>query len=632
MEAPCHEPASKYNGTAMDAVSIGPIPDPTRSHMREPSLDEGFVVPEHIEVRIRQKLEMLYGRDAAAGCYEGIAGLLCQHHSYKPPEMIEWERDYDPRERFTHRDAVLIVYGDQMNGGPEPPLQILLKYTKKYLKGVFNTLHLLPFFPYSSDRGFAVTDFTQVDPRLGTWDDIMSINEHFKLIVDAVLNHVSSESEWFAGFLAGEPEYQDYFIWSPADEPISLEDLGLIVRPRTSPLQTRFDTALGPRLVWTTFGPDQIDLNYNHPPVLCRMVEVLLFYVRMGADTIRLDAMTYIWKELGTSCTHLEQAHTIVKLFRDILDAVAPHVALITETNTRHRFNIEYFGNGSDEAQMVYNFALPPLVLYTMITQDASELNAWARTLERVSDTSTYFNFLDSHDGIGLRGIREILDQGKIDLMVARVLENGGHVSYRDNGDGTQSPYELNITWHCAVNPMAVVEEEEFRIRRYLASRSIALVLMGVPGVYIHGLLGTMNDPEAMLTESEKRNINRSFLEKEHFVNIQEEDFPIAYRYVDMIRKRVSEPLFHPNTPQRILECGDCFFALVRSSEDGNDHVITLTNVTDSPQELRYSLSGEERRHEYWHDLLTGLFIEATDGDISLTVEPYGVLWLRSIS
>jgi len=162
-------------------------------------------------------------------------------------------------------------------------------------------------------------------------------------------------------------------------------------------------------------------------------------YVRRGADIIRLDAVTYLWAEPGTRCIHLEQTHQIVKLLRDVLDVVAPHVALITETNVPHEENISYFGNGYDEAQMVYNFALPPLVLYTMYKEDATVLSEWASNLEPPSDQTCFFNFLDSHDGIGLLGVKNILPKNQIDFIIEKAKDHDGKYLTGPEKTGAQS-------------------------------------------------------------------------------------------------------------------------------------------------------------------------------------------------
>ena len=603
-------------------------------HELEPNYDRPiFELPEHLELRILGRLTDLYGENEGAKCLKELDRILKVYYAHKSESMIGWEKNFHEQDRLTEKHVILATYGDLVYSPKRRPLETLAELCRKYLKSVFNTLHILPFYPYSSDRGFAVVDFEEVDPRLGSWEDILSLRKDFLLMFDGVFNHVSAKSRWFQEYLNGNPEYQHFFTEFSTREKISEDHLKLIVRPRTSNILSHFSTLKGPRLVWTTFSEDQIDLNYHNPKVLLRMVEILLTYVRRGADFIRLDAVTYLWEELGTTCVHLNQSHTTIKLFRDVLDAVAPHVALITETNVAHEDNIRYFGNGEDEAQMVYNFALPPLVLHAFQTGNASLLTEWAASLEKVSETATYLNFLDSHDGIGLMAVRDILSREEIEQMTLRIVEHGGFISHYAEGDGTERPYELNITWYSALNREDADETTEFQVRRYLASRAIAFVLMGVPGIYLHGLLGSKNDADAVLEESQKRSINRRTINEDELIkNLQDESTSthlIFHRLVHMIQKRSSDKAFHPNSPQRVLNVSDALFTLLRTALDGSSHVLAITNVTPSQQAFALPSQEIDLKVELWRDLLSGRRFSSKDGRLSITVSPYEVLWLK---
>ena len=326
----------------------------------------------------------------------------------------------------------------------------LSSFTRTHLSGVASGIHILPFYPWSSDDGFAVKDLFAVAPEYGTWADVERLGADFDLMFDAVFNHMSVESEWFRQFLAGDPAYRDFFVTVAGGA-----DLSAVIRPRALPVLTAFASASGPREVWTTFSADQVDLNYRNPAVLAAVLEALLLYVARGARFIRLDAIAFLWKEPGTTCLHRPQAHRIVQLLRAVLDEVAPHVRLITETNVPHRDNLSYFGDGTNEAQLVYNFALPPLVLHALQTGRAEELTRWAQSLALPSDRVTFFNFLASHDGIGLNPARGILSDAGIDGLVQRTREHGGFISYKQLSDGTQEPYEMNINYLDALSPPA---------------------------------------------------------------------------------------------------------------------------------------------------------------------------------
>lgn len=602
-----------------------PEPDYTRPR---------FCVPAETEAYLTEVLIELYGAPAAQRTLLEIERLMQVYYAHKSPEMVEWEKTFTPESRFTQNDAILITYGDLIREQGRPPLECLEELASRYLKGVFNTLHILPFFPYSSDRGFSVIDFRVVDRNLGTWDNIVALKQHFRLMFDGVVNHVSSQSPWFRAFLNGDPEYHDFFTSFSRHDVINKDHLRRILRPRTSELLTEYNTLRGPRRVWTTFSPDQIDLRFQNPKVLTNIIDILLLYVRKGADLIRLDAVTYLWDEFGDSGAHLRQTHLIIQLMRHILDVVAPHVALVTETNVPHADNISYFGNGRNEAQMVYNFALPPLILHTFQAEDSSKLTSWAAGLGHISPTATYFNFLDSHDGIGVMGARGILSDDEIDSMCRRVLEHGGHVSYKSNSDGTTSPYELNITSYSALNKSGSLEEEALQVKRYLAARSIPLVLTGVPGVYLHGLLGSENDVAAVQAGGEKRSINRKNLGKAELFDRIEDSTSVTARivrgFVQMITVRSREPAFHPNAKQQVYDVSPSLLVVGRGSRDNGNHVLTITNVTGAPCTLRLAASQLGHRSPLWTELLSGKPYETPSGDIEVTLPPYGVWWLRA--
>ncbi len=602
-------------------------------HLEEPDYTRPLLeIPPEQRAALLEKLTFLYGPERAEGCYPELERILRVYYAHKPPEMIEAEKDFDPAERFSERDVILITYGDMVYSPGKKPLHALSDLAHAFFPHLINTIHILPFFPYSSDRGFAVMDFEEVDPNLGTWDEIEHLSQSFRLMFDGVINHVSSKSRWFQQFLNGNPHYQKFFTTFSAKEPVGDDQLKRILRPRTTPVLTTFPTLHGPRLVWSTFGPDQIDLSFKNETVLVRVLEILLLYVRRGADLIRLDAVTYLWDELGGTSAHLEQTHCIVQLFRQVLDIVAPHVALLTETNVPHEDNIRYFGDGRNEAQMVYNFALPPLVLLAFLKGDCTRLTEWAGSLERVSDTATYFNFLDSHDGVGVLPVKNLAPPEEIEALVERVKAHGGLVSMRDTEEGTQAPYELNITWFNALNREGSDESLERQVERFVASRAIALTLMGVPGIYLPSLAGGQNDQGAVRRTGVARDINRATIfEQKLFEMLGDEEsacHQIARRFFRLLEARIQSPAFHPNAAQRVLRGNPAVFSVVRTAKDSNQVVLALTNVSEREQEVRFSADEMGVTAEGWEDLLSEKVLEAKGGRLEARLGPYEVVWL----
>lgn len=590
-------------------------------------------IPAQRKARMRERLRYLYGEEAADAWMPELERVLQVHHAHKPSEMIEKERHYDPRERFSNEHIILITYGDSVQGNGPTPLASLRRFIDTFARGSINTLHILPFFPYSSDRGFAVIDFRQVDARLGSWDDIRETKGRYDLMFDAVLNHCSSRSEMFQEFLNGNPAYRDFFTAYDSPEELTADQRRKIFRPRTSDILTRFLTIDGPKYIWTTFSEDQVDLNFRNPAVLLRIVESILFYIRRGADLLRLDAVTYLWDAPGTESIHLPQTHEIVKLLRDVVDSVASGVALVTETNVAHRDNIAYFGDGYDEAHLVYNFALPPLVLLSFYRGDATHLSHWADGLNPPSDRTAFLNILDTHDGIGLMGVKGILPEEELRFLVETVRGRGALISCKQTGERSEEPYEINTTWWSAVNPEGGDEELAFQVKRYLASRSIALALKGVPGIYIHGALGTPSDRGAAEVSGVKRDVNRSSVDLEEVMAALWDPgsrLSLLLRYGSArTQARRKERAFHPQGGQRVLFLSPALFAVLRTSPEGDEQILAATNVTDGTVtlELAASLPGGGERG--WKDILSGREWAPGSATATLSIEPYGVVWLK---
>ena len=353
--------------------------------------------PEQHET-LKQHLTCLYGEAGAGEVLPRLLELLESYTAKIPePKRVSWDET----------DVVLITYADQVFGSnpqEKHPLAVLREFLVHHnYQDCINTVHLLPFYPYTSDDGFSVVDYKEVDPNSGDWEDVRGLAEDFNLAFDLVANHCSQKSEWFQKYLAGEEPYDTFFI-----DVDPQTDLSEVVRPRALPLLTPFETADGEKHVWTTFSPDQVDLNYGSPEVLLAMTDVLLFYVQNGARVVRLDAIAFLWKELGTNCLHLDQTHEVVKLMRTITQLVAPHVLILTETNVPHPENISYFGL-ADEAHMVYQFSLPPLLYDAYLNEDATTLSNWMESLYDIPSGTTYFNFTASHDGIGVRPLEGLV-------------------------------------------------------------------------------------------------------------------------------------------------------------------------------------------------------------------------------
>ncbi len=580
--------------------------------------------------QIYQDLVYLYGQELAPLVYGRLESLLAEFQQEHPALARQ-----PTAGRVSQRDSILITYGDMVRGEGGAPLRTLADFLESHLANTVSTVHILPFFPYSSDDGFSIIDYQAVDPDFGDWQDVEQVGRHFRLMFDAVINHISAESAWFQSFLRNDPRYRDYFI---VVEPGT--DLSLVFRPRALPLLTMVEQESDQgdsveRLVWTTFSTDQIDLNFGSPALFLDVLEALLCYIGHGAEFIRLDAIAYLWKEIGTNCLHLPQTHRLIQLMRRLLDQVAPGVALITETNVPHKDNISYFGDGLNEAQMVYNFSLPPLTLHAFHSGSATVLSHWAETLTLPSDETTFFNFLASHDGIGLTPLRGILSDTEIIALAQRVEALGGRVSSMNNADGSTSPYELNINYLDALgDPQEDGQEIELIARRFLASQAIMLALRGVPGIYFHSLFGSRGWPAGVRETGRSRTINREKLQRSILEAELADNDSLRHRifhgYLHLLERRQATPAFDPNADQQVLFAHEAVFSLLRSSPAAHSQVICLHNVSDQSHRISLDLAdlpidGNVR----FVDLVGEGTYQASAGQMVITITPYQVFWLQ---
>jgi len=523
--------------------------------------------------------------------------------------LIEAHKSNETNKLLDETDVMIITYGDSIRGR-NTPLNDLNDFLIENLSNLVSSIHILPMFPYSSDDGFSVIDYLKIDENLGTWNDINILSKSYKLMFDAVINHISASSDWFKRYCNDEAEYKDFFIECFDD--VDYKD---VVRPRDLPLYYDYETKSGTKKLWATFSKDQLDLNYANPRVLIKVLEVLLDYAKNGAKFIRLDAVGFIWKEIGTSCIHLHKTHLLIKLMREVLELSYPNTRLITETNVPHKENISYFGN-DDEAHLVYQFPLPPLTLFTLISGDTRKLSNWADSLKetKLSNNNTYFNFLASHDGIGVRPVEGILNKTEQELLINNTIAKGGKINYKKNFDGSTSPYEMNINYFDAVADLEA--SDEMKVQKFMASQFILLSLKGVPGIYIHSLLGSQNYYRGVEESGINRRINREKLDYHEISQRIYDDESISCKvfsaYKNLLSIRKSNSTFSPSSIQEVLDLGKEVFALVRRNSSGE--ILCLLNVTDKEIKIDFDYQGT--------DLIT-------NKEYDKKLKPYQFCWIR---
>jgi sucrose phosphorylase len=554
-------------------------------------------------------LQKVYNSEDAKKAFDEIEELKKRYQSIVKAKRVKNSKN----------DIVLITYGDQVQRVGEKPLKTLGKFFEEYIKNLFSTVHILPFYPYTSDDGFSVVDYKKVSPTLGSWDEIKSFSKNYKLMFDGVINHISQSSHWFQGFLQNDEKYKDFFV--EVDPNINLSQ---VVRPRTLPLIHEYkDVDKKQRYIWTTFSKDQVDLNFANYKVLIAVLDVLLFYVQNGASLIRLDAIAFIYKKIGTSCIHLPQTHYLIQIIRDVIASIDDNVLLVTETNVPHNENISYFGDGKNEAHMVYNFALPPLVAHSMLTMNASTLTTWAKSLKLSKQRVCFFNFTASHDGCGLRALSGLVSDHDIDNLVKTVQNRDGFVSYRTGENGDKVPYELNASYIDIISDPN--DNIDLRVKKMILSQAISLVMPGVAGIYFHSMFGSVSDIEAVQRSDIFRSINREKFDLEELrykiSDTNSLSFKIYHKLKYLLTFVRDEKAFYQYGDYKILELDKSLFTIDRYHED--EEILAIHNFSNF--DVNCVLPKSIKKGAY--DIITNNKINIFDFKIA----PYEVLWIKNI-
>ena len=579
--------------------------------------DEQPQLDQELYSRVSEHLSIIYpGLNTKKLASELIAEMGMGRNIQRPtPHRNHWDQG----------DAILITYGNTIQSSGELPLVTLSRFLDKYLKRQFTAIHILPFFPFSSDDGFSVIDYSTVNPSLGDWENIESISKKYKLMSDLVINHISSRSRWFENYKNGVKPGKDYFIeGNPSD------DFSKVVRPRNSPLLTEVRTKAGIRHVWSTFSGDQIDLNFRNPNVLKEFVSIVRSYLNHGITIFRMDAVPFLWKQKGTSCTNLQPTHEIIKLFHTLIEYYFPSALIVCENNVPSNENLTYFGN-ANEAHVIYNFSLPPLLIYTLLTGRCSHLKNWMMSMPPAQSGTTYLNFIASHDGIGLRPLDGLISDDEVDKLVEKTKQSGGRVTYRKSREGSDKPYELNITLFDLLKSTFDSHEDNYSVERFLCAHSIMFALEGIPAVYIQSIFGSHNDLERLEHTQRNRSINRHIwdefeLEKE----LSDRQSPHARIFAELKRLlsiRKKQSAFHPNATQYTLHISDDIFAFWRQSINRDQSIFCISNVTATEKLINLRDINLINTNE-WKDLIGGRLYFNIQEQLSLS--PYQVLWISN--
>ncbi len=489
----------------------------------------------------------------------------------------------------SEKTSALICYGDSLlNGNKEKTIRIFRKFYKKNLDKFFEIIHFLPFYPSSSDSGFAVKDHYQVDKKLGDWSDIYKQSKTTNIMADIVINHASSKGLWFKNFLSNKSPGKEYFLTVNKKF-----DISKVIRPRENILLKKINIFKKNNFIWRTFSDDQIDLNFKNPKVLIRFIKIMINLLNHGVTIFRLDAIAYLWKKSGSKCVNLKETHEIIKLLRIVCNSLKTKPIIVTETNLPEKENLSYFGRKNNETNWIYNFSLPPLLVHSFLFEDSTYLNRWSKNLPNTKIGNNYLNFIASHDGIGMRPVEGYLNKEKLLKFLKRLKKNGGQMSYRKVQGSSKKVYEANITLFNAFQKTDNDKKGRFFLERYISAHAIMIAFEGIPAIYFNSIFGTSNDEYKYIISGNKRDLNRYKWNKKRLDNLlknKSSKQSIFYeKIINLLTIKKKNKAFHPNAKRENLNMGKKIFCFKRISLDKRQSIYNITNLSSKHQKLKFN-------------------------------------------
>ncbi len=522
---------------------------------------------------------------------------------------------------ISEKTSLVICYGDNINSNQKSSIQVFQNFFKKNLNKYFNAIHFLPFYPSSSDSGFAVKDHYKIEKRIGNWSDIKKISKSNQVMADIVINHASARGLWFKNFLKKKRPGKDYFLTVN-----SKFNTSKVVRPRDHKLLKKIDIFKKSDYLWRTFSADQIDLDFSNPSVLLRFIKIMIHLVNNGVTIFRLDAIAYLWKKNGTNCINLNQTHEIVKLFRLITNLLNVETIIITETNLPEKENLSYFGK-NDEANWIYNFTLPPLLIHAFLFENSSYLNKWSKNLPNAKFQNSYLNFIASHDGIGMRPTEGILNKRSLNNFLKRLKKNGSKFSYRKVQNKSRKVYEANITVFDALKKSDFDPNGKFFLERYVAAHAIMISFEGIPAIYFNSLFGKANDEAKYVITGNNRDVNRyKWNHKNITKKLSEKASKQSIFYQSLgklLEIKRKQKAFHPNAKRLDINLGSKLFCFKRISLDKKQSIISITNCSSVNQYPKL-----DKKYCKWKNIINP---QINSLNKSLKLKPFETMWLSNI-
>ena len=524
------------------------------------------------------------------------------------------------KKNISEKTSLIICYGDSIYSNKKSSISLFKIFFQKKLKNYFNTIHFLPFYPSSSDSGFSVKDHYKIENKLGNWSDIKKISKSNDIMADMVINHSSARGLWFRNFLKNKKPGKNYFLTID-----SKFDTSKVIRPRDHKLLKKINIFNKKEYLWRTFSADQLDLNFKNPSVLLRFIKIMINLINHGVTVFRLDAIAYLWKESGTKCINLKQTHEIIKLLRTICSYLNVETIIVTETNLPEKENLTYFGK-NDEANWIYNFSLPPLLIHAFLFENSSYLNQWSKKLPITKNGNSYLNFISSHDGIGIRPTEGIFDKKVLNNFLKRLKKNGSKFSYRKVQNKLKKVYEANITVFNALKKTDYDLKGKFFLERYVSAHSIMISFEGIPAIYFNSLFGKSNDEAKYIITGNNRDVNRY---KWNYKNISKKlsnknsKQSIFFQKIsNLLSIRRKQKAFHPNASRHNINLGSKIFSFKRISINKKQTVICITNLSSKIQRANLN-----KIYHNWTNLI-GSKIEIKNK--LLILKPFETIWLSN--
>lgn len=588
-----------------------------------------------------------------------LVEMLASRYIERLPSLrksdLERERNYNwfLSQKWTGMALYCDRFADDLKG---------LRAKVPYLQELgINLVHVMPILdcpPDNSDGGYAVRDFRKVDSGVGTTEDVEALTSTLKkrdmlLVLDVVVNHTSDEHEWALKARQGDKKYQDYYyVFDDREMPDAYEEAMPEIFPETSPGNFTWDQQMG-KWVMTVFNSYQWDLNYRNPAVLIEMIDIILFWANKGADILRLDAVAFLWKKMGSACQNEREAHLLLQLMKDCCQVTAPGVLFIAEAIVSPREITKYFGDdaiSAKECEIAYNATFMSLLWDAVATKNANLLNRGVKSLPEKLERATWLNYVRCHDDIGLgfsdddarlcgydpfEHRRFLVDYftGKFPTSLARGLPFGENLK---TGDRRISGSLASLVGLEAALESQNEEAIDAAIDTILLLHSMVLSFGGIPLIYYGDAIGTLNST-AYLDDQSKRNDNR-WVHRSHFdwekAERRRQNGTVENRIFCALKKMIAirkETLAFADFDNRQLLVVDNPNLLVFSRNDpknNRNRVLVIGNFNDGAQTFH---AGSLIRAGFFQwgkmkDLYSGVTVEVDRENI--TVPELSFCWL----